>query len=226
MDLSFDPSYTFGSQTANLEYSMLSAILGNPSSDTQSVNDIPSPMLDSTPGGSQAAGWPVLTSSPQASGAHPQAVPADPTRPRILGSSTTPPSATTASTSYLRTLGAPSPPISTDTPGIHVDPQPSSSLDMRQGHSAFGAVASGSSGLTDMLPQQSGSSRSATAQASAQWRPAGDSMYSQVVAKYDYTQGYHFLMRFLSERSAIPFRFLCRRYASHRRDCIRRPLDS
>lgn len=43
---------------------------------------------------------------------------------------------------------------------------------------------------------------------SGQWRSAGDSVYSQVVSGYDYTQGYHFLMRFLSERSAIPFPFL------------------
>jgi hypothetical protein len=212
MDLSFDPSYPFGSQTANLEYSMLSAILGNPSADTPSV-DIPSPMLDNTSSGGQATGWSGVAPFPQASGVYPQSVPPDLTRSAVLGSSATPPSATTASTSYLRTLGTSSPPILTDSPGICVEPVPGPSLDMRQGDSAYGAAAgaSGSSGLTDMLPQQSGSSRPAVAQATGQWRPVGDSVYSQVVAGYDYTQGYHFLMRFLSERSAIPFRFLSRR---------------
>lgn len=211
MDLSFDPSYPFGSQTANLEYSMLSAILGNPS-DTQSVNDIPSPMLDNTPSSGQATGWPGVT---PASEVYPQAVPPDITRP-VLGSSVTPPSATTASTSYLRTLGAPSPPNSTDSPGIRVDPALSSSLDMSQGDSAYGAAAgaSSSSGLTDVLPQQNGPGGPSVVQVTAQWRPVGDSAYSQVVAAYDYTQGYHFLMRFLSERSAIPFRFLSRRVSA------------
>lgn len=216
MDLSFDPSYPFGSQTANLEYSMLSAILGNPPSDTPSANDIPSPMLDNTPGSGQAMGWPGVASLPQASGVYPQSIPPELTRSAALRSSATPPSAATTSTSYLRTLGASSPPISTDSPGMGVEPMPGPSSDLRQGDSAYGAAAgaSGSSGLTGMLPQQSGSSRPAVVQATGQWRPAGDSVYSQVVAGYDYTQGYHFLMRFLSERSAILFCILSRRVSA------------
>ncbi|KAF8305493.1 hypothetical protein DL93DRAFT_2066262, partial [Clavulina sp. PMI_390] len=103
MDLSFDPSYRFGSQTANLEYSMLSAILGNPRSETPSSNELPSPLSQS--------------------------------------------------------------------PAEMISPPQPPNLNAANG------------------PDRSG-----------QWRSAGDSVYSQVVTGYDYTQGYHFLMRFLSER--------------------------
>ncbi|KAF9517682.1 hypothetical protein BS47DRAFT_1371302 [Hydnum rufescens UP504] len=112
-NLAFDPSYPFGSQTANLEYSILSAILGNPGLESQpSIGDLNSPLQAST----------------------------------------------------LRTQGPPSPPPSNGSPDFSIMPKDTSA----------------GSRLPKTYP--------------------GDRVYSSVQKGYDYTQGYHFLMRYLSER--------------------------
>lgn len=202
MDLSFDPSYPFGSQAANLEYSMLSAILGNPASDAHSANDIPSPMLEESPASVQAGAWASMTPSPLVNNGFPPLAPELTQQPNFVASSSTPTSAST-STSYIRTIGPISPSLSNDSPAMQMD-----SMDMLQSGSN---ISSGPSALSEILPQQSAPEHPAASGPSANaWRSAGDSVYSQVVTGYDYTQGYHFLMRFLSERSAVPFPFLSR----------------
>lgn len=206
MDLSFDPTYPFGSQTANLEYSMLSAILGNPSPDTASANDIPSPMLEQSPASAQMSTWPGMTPPPIPSSGYPPPLPPELTRPGLVGHSSTSTSATT-STSFLRTLGPSSPSISNESPGMHVDSMPGPSMNMVPGSSS---VSTDFPASHDVSSHQIGPERSVAGPSAGQWRSAGDSIYSQVVTGYDYTQGYHFLMRFLSERSAISFPFLSR----------------
>lgn len=187
---------------------MLSAILGNPSTDAQSINDIPSPMLTQSPPSGQMNNWPSMTPPPMSSGGYPPPLPSDLTQQGLIGTSSTPTSAT-MSTSYLRTLGLSSSPVSTDSPGMRME---SAQIDMLRGDSSYAAGPSDSRplALPDMLQQQSNPGRPPASSTAGQWKSAGDSVYSQVVTGYDYTQGYHFLMRFLSERSAIPFPFLSR----------------
>lgn len=58
-NLTFDPDFTFGSEAANLEYSILSAILGNPSPpDSASA---PSPSQPPIPSSFQNSPWPPET---------------------------------------------------------------------------------------------------------------------------------------------------------------------
>ncbi|KAI6000704.1 hypothetical protein EDD15DRAFT_2483208 [Pisolithus albus] len=55
-NLSFDPQFPFGSEAANLEYSILSAILGNPSPPSDSAS-APSPSQHPIPSGLQSSAW-------------------------------------------------------------------------------------------------------------------------------------------------------------------------
>ncbi|KAI6135754.1 hypothetical protein EV401DRAFT_1844069 [Pisolithus croceorrhizus] len=55
-NLSFDPQFPFGSEAANLEYSILSAILGNPSPPSDSAS-APSPSQHAIPSGLQSSAW-------------------------------------------------------------------------------------------------------------------------------------------------------------------------
>ena len=237
MDLSFDHPYPFGSQTANLEYSMLSAILGNPGSDTQS-DGVSSPMPTAPSNSVQDAGQ--LASWPPNLGAPPQlpllGTPSDPQRsnltpipspdgiyippqppalppeqrpiqnyhqhaPSLLGPNrefTSPSHATQPSTSYLRTMAPPSPPHSNGTPEGRID----SPLITSPSAMASGDYAMNDAGPSTSAPSTS-TGRGATGTYSGGgggWKSAGDSIYDTVTAGYDYTQGYHFLMRFLSER--------------------------
>jgi transcription activator of gluconeogenesis len=141
-NLAFDPSYPFGSQTANLEYSILSAILGNPGLEPPSIGDLNSPLQAST----------------------------------------------------LRTQGPPSPPPSNGSPDA---PEDAADLPIPQPH--FGAPP-------PPPPQQSESSimpKDTSVGSRPPKTSPGDRVYSSVQKGYDYTQGYHFLMRYLSERSDL-----------------------
>lgn len=206
MDLSFDPTYPFGSEQALNEYSMLSAILGNPSSESPSANDVPSPMVDSSPG--QMPGWPTIATSPTNLGVYPPPLPPELTRASTLGTSTTPTSRTTSSNSYMLPIGSTPPSLSDAATGLRSSSVDMIPADFTSGQDPSSGFSNYGSSSSQQQHQQSLGNRAGGGL--GQWRPAGDSVYDSVVSGYDYTQGYHFLMRFLSERSAVPFPFLNR----------------
>jgi hypothetical protein len=185
-NFNYDPS--FGSQNANIEYSMLSAILGDPSSEPG--NFAPQQFIPNDNGwntSDMASNVPMSSFQPHNAqdpsfGAQtPQMRPVVKTGD-IYGQvpSQNQPSSgdQTNSTSYVRTvpntvLGPPSPPPSTDSPlpstGLSVSPV-----------------------VSTITPHGSASTS------------RGSSIYDSVTKKYDYTGGYHFLMKYLHDRWA-PF---------------------
>ncbi|SRR5258708_5974834 len=167
-NLSFDPTYPFGSQTANLEYSILSAILGNPSPNSQpyDISQSPQVSLPPTLNGTQ---WvqPQQQAQPSASDVVQQ--------PRVY-----PPN-------LLHSLAPPSPPHSNGSPDVQPD---------RKNQAPYQ-----SNGPTPTA------SNERNAPPNGKLTAPGDLVYTAVTSGHDYTQGYHFLMRFLRERCVVSFYF-------------------
>lgn len=189
-NITFDPAYPFGSEAANLEYSILSAILqqtdgssnSNPSLDPSTLTN-PSPLVDNTDPTSPAVLHPSEPwgGLPQTLGMHyAQAQSQMP----MQGNNGIAPASTTGSDSrsFLRTteshplpfqngpmqrqgsqLALPSPPAS--------EPSTSTSGEI-------------------IKPRMTGH----TGSSSSGWA------YSDAVKKYDYTEGYHCLMAYLHDR--------------------------
>ncbi|KAG5648589.1 hypothetical protein DXG03_003200 [Asterophora parasitica] len=199
---SFDSGFSFGSEAANLEYSILSAILGNPSPET--VTSPPSPSQPSY------SSWQTdsvdYTTSPT--------IPATYTAPYA---DTAPPSdiAPSNSTQYLTyPYSAQQQPRSDETPDAadfsqYQEPQapqplhplqPRYPLDSRP-RSPHGTVflhnTSTSSDNLGTADATSTSSDLAVAKASGS---SLQSIHDRVTKPYDYTEGYHFLMKHLPSR--------------------------
>ncbi|KAJ3567582.1 hypothetical protein NP233_g6277 [Leucocoprinus birnbaumii] len=194
----FDPNFTFGSEAANLEYSILSAILGNPSPSDSSTSPPPppppsytswsstsdpidfstSPRLDAVNGSFASSNQPNFLTYPytQAQAQRSEELsdlsyPLHPLQPRYpLDSRPKSPIPALINDSSKETpTGLLSPPSSNASPS---------------------STASVPSGIADLVRPQSRGSKL-------------QSINDRVTAPYDYTEGYHFLMKHLPTRCVI-----------------------
>ncbi|KAI0341960.1 hypothetical protein BDW22DRAFT_1358063 [Trametopsis cervina] len=217
-------SYGFApSEAANIEYSILSTILGNSSESSAASPSNPStgsaqPQHSSTYPTQQSppvlvnASWPASSSgfSPQA----PLAI--QPSETTLPGSSS---SATTSGYPSQYSAGTPtfSPTTNGSTPaqGPYADfnnQPPSSSLANYAGQAAPATLAPATVGVVSSQPARSSSTSlidRTVSTGTASWvGPSssdmgtldGTSVYKSVTSPYDYTQGYHFLMKHLPTR--------------------------
>lgn len=196
-EVPFDPNFTFGSEAANLEYSILSAILGNPSP----------PRGESTPPPSYS-GWPssdplsLASQSPTFSSAFPASMTSSQTN---LAAS---PNTTYLSYQYQE------PSRSSELSEMQYPQFPQSqSLQPRYPDSRSKSpplsvfIDESSHGL--LSPPHSNASPSLTPTASRPADPSTlactpgsklQSINDRVTKPYDYTEGYHFLMKHLPIR--------------------------
>lgn len=226
----FDPTFTFGSEAANLEYSILSAILGNPSpTDSASTSPPPAPPSAFSPWpvdtidfatsprlGTAGSAYPSSFSDAQLALASPEsALSTSPGNPPFLtygysqsqrseDAAETPLSSQFQSQSSLHPLqprhpldGRPrSPPTVTYEPvSIKRDTTAPGLLTPPLTNGSPNSIASVPIGSADLPPPKSTSSQL-------------QSIHDRVTAPYDYTQGYHFLMKHLPIRyvvMSIPF---------------------
>ncbi|KAJ7703011.1 hypothetical protein B0H17DRAFT_1041245 [Mycena rosella] len=199
----FDPSFAFGSEAANLEYSILSAILGNPSPpDTTKSPPPPAPPSYSN--------WPSDDASMEFT----------PSRPTNDFRSSYPdqqiavqPSDTlsTSPTTNFLTYPYPPPPEQPQEP-LQYPPQfqqlhplqPRFPLDARPRSPPFSAKDVPQRGLSPS--QSSGSSFAHGIPEQVHQGPGGSggsqlqNINDRVTMPYDYTEGYHFLMKHLPSR--------------------------
>ncbi|TDL25900.1 hypothetical protein BD410DRAFT_895375 [Rickenella mellea] len=244
-NLSFDPNFTFGSEAANLEYSILSAILGNPSHDHPHH---PSTSTPTTPFAQQFAtsSWPSEPRPPSLS--MPSMMPEAQSSPSF-GS---PMSAQQQGQYIGQTMyedgqgGMQQPPTPSDftstysSPGLPYANQqaqmqntPQNQLQQEQfpqvlQHQAVRQHRRRQSQVTSASHPHSPSSRDESllispplsnasplssnsitdsVNASTTWNNqsenqsrTGQNIYETVTKAYDYTEGYHFLMKFLPKR--------------------------
>ncbi|TEB30358.1 hypothetical protein FA13DRAFT_1792357 [Coprinellus micaceus] len=218
----FDPTFTFGSEAANLEYSILSAILGNPSpTDSASTSPPPAPPSAFSPWpvdtidfatsprlGTAGSAYPSSFSDAQLALASPEsALSTSPGNPPFLtygysqsqrseDAAETPLSSQFQSQSSLHPLqprypldGRPrSPPTVTYEPvSIKRDTTAPGLLTPPLTNGSPNSIASVPIGSADLPPPKSTSSQL-------------QSIHDRVTAPYDYTQGYHFLMKHLPIR--------------------------
>lgn len=211
-NLSFDPQFPFGSEAANLEYSILSAILGNPSPPSDSTSP-PSPSQPPMPSGLQSSTWspePLhaqpqfcqnTTVNPYGPGFADQVQLSMPSSDVMLAA---PPSSTFVSCSPTQ-----------EPPELHYSP----SYNHIQASQAVGSARPVPSRYTrDMLAsapavmvrapsketgsQSLVSSRHTSPSPETSTHSCGADNHSplNVTAPYDYTEGYHFLMKHLPTR--------------------------
>lgn len=207
-NLNFDPNFAFGSEAANLEYSILSAILGNPSPpDSASA---PSPSQPSITSALQSSAWspePLHTqpqytqngsANPYGSGFGDQVQLAIPSSETAL-----PPSRSSPTfMSYSPTQGSP-------------DLQYTPSYDQVQTGQVTGSMQSVPSRYTRdcgnpspaVMVQETGSQSLVSSSHPSpspvnSIHPSSSDHHSplNVTAPYDYTEGYHFLMKHLPTR--------------------------
>ncbi|KAJ3814811.1 transcription activator of gluconeogenesis ERT1 [Lentinula lateritia] len=203
-EVPFDSNFPFGSEAANLEYSILSAILGNPSP----------PQGDSTPPPTYP-GWPssdplLASQSPTFSSTFPTSLSsnlaASPTTAYLTYQYQEPPR-----TSELSQVQYPPFQQSVNTPNTTPQPlQSRYSLDSRAKSPPYSVfIDETSHGL--LSPPHSNASpsltpsvvRSTDSAASTSTCTPGSklqSIHDRVTKPYDYTEGYHFLMKHLPIR--------------------------
>ncbi|KAJ7178369.1 hypothetical protein C8R43DRAFT_1117764 [Mycena crocata] len=195
----FDPSFPFGSEAANLEYSILSAILGNPSPPDTTTSPGPSvPPFSS---------WP--SDDPMEFSASRNSNEFGPSYPdqqiAVQPSDTT--LSTSPTTSFL-TYPYPHPP---EQEPLQYPPQfqqdlhplqPRFPLDARPRSPPFAAKDASQRGITS--PSQSTGPSFARAIPEQAHQSSGGSQLQnindRVTMPYDYTEGYHFLMKHLPRR--------------------------
>ncbi|KAF8678464.1 Transcription activator of gluconeogenesis [Rhizoctonia solani] len=186
-NITFDPTYTFGSEAANLEYSILSAILNqpggspnsNPSLDPAALTN-PSPTVANGTNGSPASLHPSEPwgGMPQTLGMHYAQAQAQ--LPQS-GNGNNGPSAGSDSRSFVRTTES------------HPLPYNNSNGIQRQGSQlALPSPPASEPSTTGEIVKPRATSQVGTG--STNWA------YSDGVKKYDYTEGYHFLMSYLHDR--------------------------
>ncbi|KAG8970022.1 Transcriptional regulator of nonfermentable carbon utilization [Tulasnella sp. 419] len=186
-NLSFDPNYQFDSQAANMEYSMLSAILGNPSPQDDAIAIPPSPPPSTTittfPGLVTNPGWPAVPQQLQhnsLSGSH-----------FNLGglSASTSPLQSTLSPTYSRhqvnALAPPTPPAS--------DPSPASP-------NAMDISPDGQNPTASPQTIQRLTTLGTSKQALAIQHQRSSTVYSTTKKPFDYVDGYHYLMKYMQGR--------------------------
>lgn len=194
-NITFDPAYPFGSEAANLEYSILSAILqqtdgqsnSNPSLDPSTLTN-PSPLIDNTDPTSPAVLHPSEPwgGLPQTLGMHyAQAQSQTP----LQGNNGIAPASTTASDSrsFLRTTESHPLPFYSNGPMQRQGSQ----LALPSPPASEPSTSTSGEIIKPRAPPQTGSISSGWA-------------YSDGVKKYDYTEGYHYLMSYLHDRCALP----------------------
>ncbi|EKM80685.1 hypothetical protein AGABI1DRAFT_55702 [Agaricus bisporus var. burnettii JB137-S8] len=183
----FDPNFSFGSEAANLEYSILSAILGNPSPPDMTMSPPPPPPPSSYPSWSSASDTIDLLSSPRLDAVN-----------TSFGS--------TNPTNFLTyPYAPPQRPEESSEVSYPLHPlQPRYPLDSRPKSPIFGAFGydSLSSSTNPCMSPHSISVPSTTADL---LRPPSrnsqlQGVIDRVTAPYDYTEGYHFLMKHLPTR--------------------------
>ncbi|KAF7321680.1 Transcriptional factor [Mycena kentingensis (nom. inval.)] len=183
----FDPSFPFGSEAANLEYSILSAILGKPSP----------PDTTSTPSAPPYTSWPSedsmdIAAASRASNEFPAASFSE-QQLAVQPSETT--MATSPAPSYLQ---YPYPPPPEQEPGQYAQQQqfqppqelhplqPRYPLDARPRSPPFPATSPRAIVAAASVAQSGGSQL--------------QNINDRVTMPYDYTEGYHFLMKHLPSR--------------------------
>lgn len=209
-NVSFDPNFTFGSEAANLEYSILSAILGNPSPPESGTAPSPSQQQQQ-----QQVSQPLPNSawSPEPLHAQPQYIQGAPSNfgspfgdpPQLSMPQPDSLSASQPSPTFLSSY--PAPLCRTSSPALqysYAQPQPQLSAPYNLApHYARGVVSLGSSSV---IRTPSRDTRSHSYESSSQTSPSptiqsGDHHSAiNVTTPYDYTEGYHFLMKHLPSR--------------------------
>ncbi|KAH7888509.1 hypothetical protein F5I97DRAFT_1803407 [Phlebopus sp. FC_14] len=219
-NVTFDPNFTFGSEAANLEYSILSAILGNPSPPDSASAAAPSP-----PQPSLAPSLPNSAWSPEPLHAQPHYPPngaantysssfGDQSQLSIPPSETTLAAAAQSSPNFISTYSSPqisqSRPAQDSTGELQYPPyspeQPSRSPAASQSiqpHYSRDIIASN---VVRPSPKEAGpqslvsSSHTSPSPANSAYPSSTDHSTINVTIPYDYTEGYHFLMKHLPSR--------------------------
>ena len=201
----FDPNFSFGSEEANREYSILSAILGNPSPTTHSSPTSPPPSLAPQ----NYCAWPSdpFATSPQLSSANSDysaAYMTEPTSPRNAAHYLTYPY---PQAQQLSETPAELPSYTSQSQEVH-PLQPRYSLETRP-HSPTTAFLQNPRDtatrafLSPSIPNSS--PRSVTSGVADIVRPKScgsklRGINDRVTTPFDYTEGYHFLMKHLPTR--------------------------
>lgn len=221
LSATFDPAYSFGSEAANLEYSILSAILGNPSPPDSATSPPP-------PAPSHYSSWPSesidFAQSPPmgASGYGSSFGEPSITMPTSDASLSTSPSSSAHYLTYPYPprgdeLGELPYPSQYQSPQSQTSPhplQPRYPLDARPRSPPLSTFLqeptrdAPSRGLISPPPSDASPSSTASVPTGLDTlvvrpRSAGSQLQTindRVVAPYDYTEGYHFLMKHLPTR--------------------------
>lgn len=191
----YDPEFSFGSEAANLEYSILCAILGNPSS-SESVTSLNSPTQASQASPVQPgySSWPPdqvdYTSYPQINVQSEPSNPA-PYLPYQYANPTSPQQQQSEEQLSFPQFQSPRPqaPLHPLQPRFPLDTRPRSPPPV-----TFDASLIGNAAFADIIRPQSCGSKL-------------QSIHDRVTAPYDYTEGYHFLMKHLRGRCVCVFPF-------------------
>ncbi|KAG8213583.1 hypothetical protein J3R82DRAFT_10251 [Butyriboletus roseoflavus] len=214
-NVSFDSNFAFGSEAANLEYSILSAILGNPSppdSASGAASSPSQPQMQSTVPNSAWSPEPLHAQPPYQPGPQPQYPYAEPTQlsiPEPTLAATAHPSPTAAFISYSPTqFSRPSQDAAADLsynpsyPLAQSTPPPTSSIPPR-----YPRDASSTMGIVRVSSKEAGphslepsAHPSPTSTASTHQSSLDHHSPLTVTTPYDYTEGYHFLMKHLPTR--------------------------
>ncbi|KAI6026332.1 hypothetical protein BKA83DRAFT_4241930 [Pisolithus microcarpus] len=187
-NLSFDPQFPFGSEAANLEYSILSAILGNPSPPSDSAS-APSPSQHAIPSGLQTRVLEIKYNFPC------------PRQDVMLGA---PPSSTFVSCSPTQQ----SPELQYPPYNNMQAPQAEGSARPATSRYTRDVLTSAPPAVMVRAPSKETGSQSLVS--SRHTSPSPENSAHQcgidhhsplnVTAPYDYTEGYHFLMKHLPTR--------------------------
>lgn len=210
-NLSFDPQFPFGSEAANLEYSILSAILGNPSPPSDSAS-APSPSQHPIPSGLQSSAWspeplhaqPQYTQdagvNPYSSGFGDQIQLSVPSSDVMLAA---PPSSTFVSCSPTQQ----SPELQYPSYNNVQAPQAGGSVRLAPSRYTRDVLTSAPAVMVRAPSKETGSqslvsSRHTSPSPENSTHLCGIDNHSplNVTAPYDYTEGYHFLMKHLPTR--------------------------
>ncbi|KAF8550896.1 hypothetical protein OG21DRAFT_1513425 [Imleria badia] len=212
-NVGFDPNFAFGSEAANLEYSILSAILGNPSPPDSASAAAPSPSQHQLQPTVPNSAWspeplhsqPHYHPAPQQT--YPFSEPARLSMPDPTLAATAHPSPTTAFISYSPTqFSRPSQDPAADLPYPPSYHQGQSTLSLPPRYSRD-PITTTSMGNVRISSKEAGPH---SLEPSAHPSPASTSSTHQssmdpisplnVTTPYDYTEGYHFLMKHLPTR--------------------------
>ncbi|TFY58137.1 hypothetical protein EVG20_g8271 [Dentipellis fragilis] len=230
----FDPAFPFGSEAANLEYSILSAILGNPSPDSQhTTSPPPAHSYASSTWPSDSLGTPSLTSaatadpndfltSPGGLGSTRDVFDQESSLGLALAADNASSRANIPAADFLVPAAAYSPPppqasrkpaSATSSPTVSMAPHPAMGYPAQPppqpaGEPLHPLAPRWPPSTTDstyvFCPDTAPRSRTAAFSSMSGMELArqrtSQEVYETVTAPYDYTEGYHFLMKYLPKR--------------------------